>query len=302
MTTSLPVLINGEGGAASKAGDKLPEQVTKAFAAAGSRVDIEILASDEIEHAIERAASSHRRIIVAGGDGTIAAVAQLLTGTDTELAILPLGTLNHFARDLGIPTDLKEAAKVAVSGTAKPVDVGEVNGIKFINNVSVGLYPFMVRNRDDIREHRGWPKWLAMVPASWDALSRLPRHRLRIDMGAGDEPIVTPLLFVGNNHYSLEGGSVGNRDSLTDGELSVYAVSRASRIALLWFGMRAMVGKADRERDFAALGDTATLTVRSSNDTLEVALDGEIRRLKLPLKFAIHPGGIQLVRPSEVAG
>jgi diacylglycerol kinase family enzyme len=298
-TTSLPVLINREGGAAARAGGKLPDQVSQAFAAVGEKADVQMLAAWQMKQAIENVAQNHKRIVVAGGDGTIASAAQLLTNSGTELAILPFGTLNHFARDLGIPFDLAEAIELAISGDARPVDVGEVNGRRFINNTSIGLYPFMVRNRDDIRERRGWPKWLAMVPASWAALSRLRHHRLRIDMGRGEERVITPLLFVGNNHYSLESGSVGCRDSLSDGKLSVYAVSRAGRLALFWFGARALIGMADREQDFETLGDTAELSVRSRERSLEIALDGEVQRLQLPLDFGIHPGGLNVVLPPD---
>lgn len=295
--TTLPVLINREGGAASKAGEKLADQVTQAFAEAGGQADVRMLKAKDMAKAIKKAASDNKRIVVAGGDGTIACAAQQLAGGKTELAILPLGTLNHFARDLGISFDLKAAATLAVTGAARPVDVGEVNGHKFINNASVGLYPFMVRNRDDIRQRRGWPKWLAMVPASWDALSRLRHHRLRIDMGRGEEPVITPLLFIGNNHYSLDGGSVGSRETLSDGKLSVYAVSRAGRVSLLWFGMRAVVGLADRKRDFETLGDAEAIIVRSPGKSVEIALDGEVQRLKLPLEFKTHPGGLRVVSP-----
>lgn len=293
----LPVLINREAGAAKNAGDKLPDQVSKAFAIAGGQADIQVPAARQMEKAIESAASKHKRIVVAGGDGTIAAAAQLLTGTRTELAILPLGTRNHFARDLGIPSDLAEAAKLAVGGTTRSVDVGEVNGRRFINNASVGLYSFMVRNRNNISERRGWPKWLAMVPAAWAALSRLRYHRLRIDMGPGEEPVITSLLFVGNNHYTLASGSIGRRHSLSDGKLSVYAVARAGRFALLWLGIRALIGRVDREQDFQTVGDTDALSVRSPDRSLEIALDGEVQRLKLPLEFGIHPGGISVVLP-----
>lgn len=298
MTNSpLAVIINREGGAASRAGDRLPQQVEQAFAQAGGAADVQLLAARDIDKAIEREAARHRRIVVAGGDGTIAAAAQLLTGGKTELAVLPLGTLNHLARDLAIPTDLAAAAQLAVQGTARPVDVGEVNGRRFINNASIGLYPFMVRNRDDIRERHGLPKWLASVPAAWDALSRLHNHRLRIDLGQGEQPVVTPLLFIGNNHYSLERGSVGCRESLTGGILSLYAVARASRAALVGFGLRAMLGLARRADDFDALGDGRKLAVHSSGTSIEMALDGEVQRMSLPLNFTIHAGGLQVVVP-----
>ncbi len=296
--TALPVLINREGGGAASAGAGLSQSVTTAFSRTGVQADIQMLAASEMNQAIERAAASHARIVVAGGDGTIASAAQLLTETDVELAVLPLGTLNHFARDLQIPSSLDSAAELAANGTASPVDVGEVNDRRFINNASVGLYPSMVKDRDRIRHEHHVPKWLASLPASWAALSRLPRHRMRIDIGGGGAPIVTPLLFVGNNRYSLERGSVGARETLNAGLLSIYAVSRTTRLALLWFGVRAALGRASRAQDFEVVGDCEEMIVRLSRPKIEIALDGEVHRLSLPLKFRVRAGALKVVRPS----
>ena len=299
MTNSaLPVLINREGGAAAAAGFGLSQSVTTAFAKAGAQVDVQMLAASEMNEAIKRAASSHRRIVVAGGDGTIASAAQLLTNTKVELAVLPLGTLNHFARDLQIPTILDAAAELAVNGMASPVDVGEVNGRRFINNASVGLYPSMVKDRDRIRHEHHVPKWLASIPACWAALARLPHHRMRIDTGHGEAPIVSPLLLVGNNRYSLQSGSMGSRDSLDAGLLSIYVVSRTTRLGLLWFGVRAALGRVSQTQDFELVGDCEAMTVRLSHPKIEIALDGEVQRLSLPLKFCVRPGALKIVRPS----
>lgn len=271
-----------------------------AFDAVGMEADVQLLEGRDMPEAIRRAAENGR-IAVAGGDGTAACAAQALDGTDAELALLPLGTLNHLARDLAIPFDIEEAARVAVRDEATAIDLGRVNDHLFVNNASIGLYPFMVRHRDSYRSRRGWPKWLATIPAAWEALSRLPHHRLRIDMGKGEEPLVTPLLFVGNNVYSLEGGSVGSRASLKDGALSIYAVARRGRLALLWFGMRAMLGRVDHARDFVALGECAAMTVhsRSRSGMIDVGLDGEVRRLSFPLRFEIVPGALRIVSPPQ---
>jgi diacylglycerol kinase family enzyme len=227
-------------------------------------------------------------------------VAQALSDRPgTELALLPLGTLNHLARDLGISAVIDEAAALAVGGTAVPVDVAVVNDHCFVNNASVGLYPFMVRLRDDARERHGLPKWLATLPATWAALSRLPHHPLRIDMGEGIRPLITSLLFIGNNRYALEAGSVGTRASLADGLLSVFAVAHRTRLGLIWFALRTLFGHADRHADFVAIGETAALTVHSTGESIEIALDGEVRRLKSPLKFHVNAGALMVVVPGE---
>jgi len=290
----LPVIVNKNGGTAAKMGDDLVPTLTAAFDAAGVRAAIEPLDGDDIPDAIDKAAGGGR-VVVAGGDGTVSCAAQQLAGSDTELALLPLGTLNHLARDLGLPTDLDAAAKVAATGRPIAIDVAEVNGHVFVNNASIGLYPLMVREREGLQDDRGWPKWLSALPAAFAALERLPHHRLRVDLGKGEQTIVTPLLFVGNNDYSLDAGAIGQRASLTDGKLSVYAVARRSRLSLLWFAARALVGRAKQDTDFVTLGSCETLTVWSTGDSIEIALDGEVQRLESPLAFRSRPGALKVV-------
>ena len=295
--SSLAVLVNREGGAAAAAGAALPDQITAAFAAAGVTARVELLPGPAIAAAVAAAARANRRIVVAGGDGTVACAAQALRGTATELALLPLGTLNHFSRDLQIPAELDAAAALAAHGRAAPIDLGEVNGHCFINNASMGLYPDMVRARDGYRR-LGLPKWLAMVPAGAGALGRLRERHVHLDLGKGPAEIVTPLMLVGNNRYSLEAGNLGARASLRDGTLSIYAVSRRSRSGLLWFAVRVLLGKADPEADFEALGDYPEMILRSRHRTVEIALDGELHVLQAPLVFRADPGALRVVVPA----
>lgn len=300
----LTVIVNRAGGAAAAAGPGLEQQLQDAFAKAGAAPRLRLLDPDSIPAAVEEAAADGR-LVVAGGDGTIASAAQTLKGRDAELALLPLGTLNHFARALGIPADIEAAAALAATGTAQRVDVGEVNGHRFINNASIGLYPFMVSRREAVQHHRHWPKWLATGPAAWAALRRLPHHRLRIDMGHGSRAVVTPMLFVGNNRYTLDAGNVGGRDRLTDGVLSVFAVAHRSRIGLIWFALRSLFGRADRQADFVTIGECDSITVHTASHSIEIALDGEVRRLSTPLRFRAVPGALRVVVPPaepEVSG
>lgn len=275
-------------------GDTLVPTLSDAFEAAGADAAIEPLDGKHIPKAIEKAAKQGR-VVVAGGDGTVSCAAQRLAGSDAELGLLPLGTLNHLARDLGLPTDLAKAAKVAATGQATAIDVAEVNGKAFVNNASIGLYPLMVREREGLQDDRGWPKWLSTISAAYAALERFPHHRLRVDLGQGERTIVTPLLFVGNNSYSLDAGALGQRASLTDGKLSVYAVAHRSRAKLLWFAARALVGRARHDVDFVTLGECETLKVWSTGKTIEIALDGEVQRIKSPLEFRIRPGALKVV-------
>lgn len=292
----LKVLVNRKGGSAASAGEGLHDSLMAAFAKAGVDADIEMLDGTDLGEAVRNAAR-RGRVVVAGGDGTAACAAQALSGSDTELALLPLGTLNHLARDLHIPSDLEEAAKLAAHGHAEPIDVATVNGHRFVNNASIGLYPFMVKQRDAYQKARRIPKWMAAIPAIWGALARVRHHRLRIDLGSGEKPLVTPLLLVGNNIYSLDAGEIGSRSSLQDGKLSVYAIAHRTRLSLIWFALRAIIGKIDRSVDFLALGECSEIMIHAPGGSVEIALDGEIRRLKSPLKFAIEPRALSIVSP-----
>jgi diacylglycerol kinase family enzyme len=294
LTRALPVIVNKNGGTAAKLGNELDDTLIEAFSAAGTTVDVQALDGGEVGDAITKAAKTGR-VVVAGGDGTAACAAQQLAGSDAELGLLPLGTLNHLARDLGLPTKLEDAAKVAATGKATAIDVAEVNGHVFVNNASIGLYPAMVRTREGLQDGKGWPKWLSAIPAAYAALERFPHHRLRVDLGDGERTIVTALLFVGNNVYSLDKGEIGQRASLTEGKLSVYAVARRSRLSLLWFAARALVGRARRDVDFVTLGECETLKVWSAGGSIEIALDGEVQRLDSPLEFRVRPGALKVV-------
>jgi diacylglycerol kinase family enzyme len=297
----LPVVINRSGGTAAAMGDSLAGAVRDAFAAAGCRIDLHLVSGDEVEGMIRRLAPAPV-IVIGGGDGTVGSAAQArIESAGGALGILPLGTRNHLARELGIPADLAGAAAAIAGGVVRHIDLAMVNGRGFVNNASVGLYPLMVRWRDARRKRDGLPKWLATFPATWATLRRLPHHRLRISGGDMAEAVVTPLLFVGNNRYTLERGRVGKRVALDDGLLSVFAVSPRSRTGLVWLALRTLLGFADPEEDFAAVGDSAGFTVRSPSATIDVALDGEVSRMPTPLVFSLRARALAVIVPRPKA-
>src|SRR6266481_2797617 len=147
------------------------------------------------------AASAHETIVAAGGDGTISAVAGALVDGPKRLGVLPFGTLNHFAKDLGVPLVLDGAAKMLAEGAERRVDVGEVNGRVFLNNSSLGLYPQFVRHREDQRQRLGRGKWPAFAWALLSALHLCPSLRLWLRADGVRRSVRTPFLFIGNNAY-----------------------------------------------------------------------------------------------------
>ena len=213
-----------------------------------------------------RQGDQDRGVVAAGGDGTVSAVASLLVGTDRVLGVLPLGTWNHFARDLGIPADLEGAVRVIREGAPRAVDVGEVNGRIFLNNSSIGLYPAIVRQREKQQERLGRSKWSALF---WATIRVLRHHHsvtVRLDAEGEARVLRTPLLFIGNNAYDMRGFEIGQRSRLDGGELSLYLTKRSSVWALIRLALRALFGSLHEGEDFEEL------RVRGHEVTLRGAL------------------------------
>ena len=297
----IPVLVNRGGGAASRHGEALRDLLEQAFAAAGRTIALDLVDGADMVAAAAQVAD-RPLVVVGGGDVTIvcAAGALLKAGGMAALGVLPLGTRNHLAGELGMPADLAAAAQAIVAGEIRRIDVGRVNGRLFVNNAAVGLYPELVRGREE-RQERGLPKWLANAPATWEALKRLRHHRLRLRLPGSTQAIRTPLLFIGNNRYELELGRVGQRAALDDGVLSIYALGRSSRVGLIRTAIKTALGRADPDQDFAAIGEADRFEVDVHAGAIDVALDGEVVRLASPLCFSIDAGALPVKVPKESA-
>jgi diacylglycerol kinase family enzyme len=188
-------------------------------------------------------AEGSQPVVAGGGDGTINAVAGALVGTNTALGVLPIGTLNHFAKDVGIPLDLEAAVRNVFTGQVVKVDVGEVNGRVFVNNSGIGLYPHIVRQREEQQRH-GHVKWVAFVLAVGSVLRRYSRLRVRVHMDEAEALArVTPFLFVGNNRYEVAGLEIGRRTRLDSGRLWVCTAPRTGRRNLMRMALRALTGR-----------------------------------------------------------
>ena len=293
----VPVLLN-RGGGAFAADPKLPERVEAALKSAGIDAEVELLSGGECAVRCRAIAEAGEPLlIVGGGDGTIGGAASALVGTETLLGILPLGTLNHFARDLEIPDDLDEAAKLIATKSERRVDVGEMNDRTFINNSAIGLYPLMVIDRDLQRRRLGRSKRLAMIFASLRTLWRFGHRRLTLTVNDERAGIVdTPLLFVGNNDYRIDIGAPGRRESLDDGQLCVLLMRKKTRRGMIAASVRALLNRS-REDDMVRLDGVERLRVASSRSQLAVSLDGEVVRSEPPLEYRIRKKALRVIAP-----
>lgn len=252
---------------------------------------------DLLEVAKRVAGEKPAAIVAGGGDGTISAVASAIAGTGIVLGVLPLGTLNHFAKDLHIPLGMEDAARTIVEGHTAQVDVGEVNGRVFINNSSLGLYPHIVRSRKEQQRRLGRSKWAAMGWAIFTVLRRSPFLVVRLKVENEERRYRAPTIFVGNNLYMMEGFNIGAREQLDAAVLSLYIVQRRGRWGLLGLALRALFGRLHQAKDFDAL-TAQNIVVETRHRSLHVATDGEVTVMDTPLEYNIRPRALTVIVPA----
>ncbi|MBO1073158.1 diacylglycerol kinase family lipid kinase [Roseomonas marmotae] len=296
----LCVLINAGGGSVL-AQDPQPA-LRESFARHGLEAHIQMLPGSELEQAARAALEEtgpgrrYDAVVAGGGDGTIGLVAGIMAGTGRAFGVLPLGTLNHFARDLGLPTDIDGAVQVIAARQLQSVDVAEVNGRVFVNNSSIGLYPTMVVERDRQRRRAGWGKWPAMALAFCKVVLRYPLRRVRVRANGWNRRFRTPLIFIGNNAYEISLPHPGRRALLNGGQLSLFILRSRRPWGLARLALRAITGQLRLERDFEShMVTEAEITSRSA--WMRVSVDGEVAPMRPPLLYRIRPGALRVFAP-----
>jgi diacylglycerol kinase family enzyme len=295
------VLLNASAGAiASTRPDVIRSRVAELFRARGVEADVRFTPRAGLAEAFAETVRSPADVVtVGGGDGTLSAAAAALIDSGKPLGILPLGTANHFARDLGIPTDVEAAISTIVEGHVRAVDVGEMNGRLFLNNSSIGLYPAAVAGRQELRHH-GHGRWMATLYAAVSAFRRYPLVTLVLRTGEQSVRVTTPFVFVGNNEYELSLLALGRRQALDCGRLTVYLTRNTGRLGLLRLVLRALFGRLEQDRDFHSMR-TSELLIESGRRSLTVAVDGELTLCRPPIRCRVRPRALAVLVPPRAA-
>ena len=251
--------------------------------------------SDTVQQVV---ADGYGTIIAAGGDGTICGVAQALKGTGCAMGILPRGTFNYFARSLGIPEDLGGAVEVIAEGHARPLRVAMLNDRVFLNNANFGLYPQILRSREEIYDFWGRSR----AAAYWSALKVLfqwPRP-LELDILAEGQrsTVRTPLVFVFNNAFQLRQMGMDGADCIREGQLALMIAPDCGRWGMMRSALAVLFGRAIRGRDFQLMcSDSFELHGRRKK--LLVARDGERARMRGPFHLHLSDDALQVVVPRD---
>lgn len=290
---NITFIINRSSGVGSKQSEALIEEIGAQFPSA----KIERLsAHHKLEECLPPLDSEEEVVVAAGGDGTISAVADKLAGTKALLGVIPTGTFNHFAKDLGLPLDLKGALDVIKEGKAMEVDVGEANGRVFINNSSFGLYPRLVRLRSKNQFRLQCSKWWALLRGMVFLLLHFPVIEARLTVEGKELRKRTPFVFIGANRYRLDALQIGTRARLDEGILSVFTARDLGRLGLFRLAVKALFGRLHTDKDFESFC-AEELQVDMPRKSVSISFDGEVTRMETPVRYRIRPKALRVIVP-----
>ena len=295
-TAELVVIVNQASG---KPKDRdLVDRIEKAFADQGKGPDIRVPA-DPSELAQLAAAAVRERpaaIVAAGGDGTIRTVAAAVAGSGIPFGVIPLGTFNWFARDLGLPDDLAACAEIIRSGTLRDIGVGEINGRVFLINCSLGLYRRLIEERERHKSRFGRNRLVAYLSGLYTALRPHPFYGIDLAIDREHRRVRTPLIFVAHNKLQLEnyGFDVGRvRDF---GRLVAIIPKPVGRGGLLKLALRGLLGRLAGAPELDVF-EAREIRIGSRRGRVKVAIDGEVIRCTMPLTITIMDRALRVFVP-----
>ena len=276
------------------------DRIARGFADAGAEVEVKFVPGAHLRDVAAEAArgAAFDAIIAGGGDGTLNTVAAALAGTHKAFGVLPLGTHNHFAKDLKVPLELDDAIAALARGEVVDLPVGEVNGRLFLNFSAIGLHPEVIMDREAQREEKGRGKWPAMTVAMFRGLISPPVHKLTLSARGHTIARRTPSVIVCNNPHQMEVFGVADASVPERGLLNVYVTTRAKRRTLLGQLFRAAARRiTDSTRHFEAMA-LGEFRIDARKRRLPVSLDGEVTHLRLPLHYRIRPEPLRVIVPA----
>jgi diacylglycerol kinase family enzyme len=295
MTSIARVIMNRRSGADDK--PMLRQEIESAFRSHGWEVEIigcerADLAS-RVKDAIAKEAGT---IVVAGGDGTVNAVASACLPAKRSFGIVPGGTYNYVARNLGVSTEVSEAVSAIVAGQLRPLDAGEINGHLFLNNAGTGLYSDLIERREQDKHRFGRKRIVGLCSGILCMLDSYPLYRVELVADGRSKRLFTTTLFFGCNALQLENYNVAARDCLRDKKLAVLSLKLKSRMDIGKAALAALMGRleeADNIDSFCA----RTVRVHTQRPVLKVAVDGETVVMRSPLDVTLRPDALQVFAP-----
>jgi diacylglycerol kinase family enzyme len=295
-------ILNREAGTIIGTGaDVFERKLTETFKTAGHEITVEAVDPKQLVVAIKAAAKrEYDAIVVGGGDGSVNAAAAILMGKRTALGILPLGTVNRLARDLGLTADADGALRILAEAEPRQIDVGEVNGHIFLNNSFIGLPPMVTERRQLLRGRPFGERMRGYAALPLEVGRSLRRLALVIDDQDTERTHRALTVVVSNNAYSEVASLIPKRPSLDQGWLGLYISKHRNLRQTVWLLLRASLGLWKGDPDLEA-SEVKKLTIRSNSGRLRVVNDGELLWLNTPLRYSIRPKALTVLMPKQQA-
>jgi diacylglycerol kinase family enzyme len=295
VTPIAHIIMNRESGATDKSA--LTQQIETAFTDHGWQVEFVLVGRHDLRSRTRQTvAQAPGAIVVAGGDGTINAVATACVEVNRPLGILPAGTFNYVARNLRVPPEMAPAIAVIVKGQLQPVGVGEINGRIFLHNAGFGLYTRMLERREQDARRFGRSRMTAFLSGIRCLLSSHPLYAVELVADGQTVRHLTTTLFFGCNALQLDELSVAAADCLRHQKLAVLSLKLRSRWEVAVAACAGLLGKLDRVKTTEAFC-ASELRVRTRRRRLKVVMDGELVLLRPPLDVRFRPGALMVFAP-----
>ena len=304
----MALVANGRAGALMRQGGSAGSLEDKLRGEAASLEVIEETSGslpDRMEQAMRTGADC---VVVAGGDGSIACAASVLAGTQTALGLIPSGTMNLLARDLGLdPDDPDSCLRTLAAGEVRSIDAGCVAGTDgkghlFLCASMLGTPARLSRHREAGRKRGGGLlAWASFGRAAGLALWRNRSLHLTLRVGGQELRRRTPSLTITVNPLDDSSGRMFGRSQLDGGKLVLYVVRRASALRQAWLLLRTVVTGSLRAPDVEVI-EATELEVHSRHRAMHVLVDGELRLLAPPLRYTVRPRTLRVVAPAALSG
>lgn len=245
----------------------------------------------------ELATHSPDTVVAVGGDGTVNLLAGYLKDTDKRLGVIPAGTFNHFARHIGIGTDIPAAFETLINGETISIDTASVNGHAFVNFSSVGFYTRLITRRV-FYQKRAWKKWTAFMVAFYESVVKYTVLRFKLAKDGSEASLSSPLIFIGNNVFNFGSPDIlSGRDSFVSGKLQLSLVEHMGRWKMALLLIKSMLFDVKHQPGLKTIM-LESIKIDAKESEIWVSLDGEVRKLKTPLNYMIYPRSLRVIVPN----
>ncbi len=299
MRGAIEVILNAKSG--SQKSDEARAAIEKVFRDSGRPFHITTAMGDRLNEVTEEKAASDCDVLVAaGGDGTICCVAEAALRSGKTLGVIPLGTFNYFAKNLGIPVEPEEAAKVILDGETVRAPVLDLDGRLILNNTSIGIHPAVLLKRRQMYRRWGRNQISAYASVLLTAFQPPPRLRVRLATEEGEVVRETPLVMICSNAFQMEAFALAGKECLEDRKFALYVARMAGRATILRHGLRALFRRLRPKIDYEVIctSDVTIETLRRRR--FRAAVDGELERLESPLHFRVGSKELCVLAPREL--